>query len=596
MHLLTTYARALGLLRGDRRVAILLALANLVVIAMQFVDPILFGRVIGLLSGSDALAPSELWRAALPPLGVWALVGLGGIVAHIAVALHADRLAHRNRLAVMSRYFGHVLTLPLSFHGSAHSGRIMKIMISGTDALFGLWLSFFREQLATAVGIIVLLPLTLLLNWRLASALIALVVVFAVLTLLVIRHSEAGQKNAEQYYASLAGTAQDAISNIMVVQAFTRHAAEIRRFASIAEQVIAHQFPVLTWWAVANVLTRAASTVAVIAIVVIGTILHLDGHASVGEIVSFIGFSALIIGRLESAMNFCCRLFMATPVLDEFFALLDTQSTVVDRPHAPALVVTEGAVRFEKIAFAYPGGGPTLRDISFDARPGSVVALVGATGAGKTTAMALLHRLWDPSAGRIAIDGQDLRHVNIDSLRRAIGVVFQESLLFNRSIRDNLLIGRPDATDAEIERACRLADAHEFILRQPQGYDTLLGERGANLSGGQRQRLAIARAALKDPPILILDEATSALDAATEARVSRALKALMAGRTTLIIAHRVSTVREADEILVFDEGRIVERGRYADLLARDGRFAALIAAQLAPPPAAAPHLPKYAAD
>jgi ATP-binding cassette subfamily B protein len=272
---------------------------------------------------------------------------------------------------------------------------------------------------------------------------------------------------------------------------------------------------------------------------------------------------------------------MRAPGLQDYFELLDTCSSVPEQADAEELAVTHGEVAFEQVGFAYPGGPSILSDVSFVARPGSVTALVGATGAGKSSAMHLLQRLWDPQEGGVLIDGQDLRDVTLDSLRRSIGVVFQESLLFNRSIRENLLVGRPDATQAEIERACRLAEAHDFIIRQPQGYDTLVGERGVTLSGGQRQRLAIARALLKDAPILILDEATSALDAATEARVSRAMAALMRGRTTFVIAHRLSTVRDADEILVFDNGRIAERGTFDGLIREGGRFAELVENQLA---------------
>ena len=242
----------------------------------------------------------------------------------------------------------------------------------------------------------------------------------------------------------------------------------------------------------------------------------------------------------------------------------------------------QGRVEFERVSLSYGGGRPAVHDLSLVAEPGQTVALVGHTGAGKSTAVALLQRLRDPDAGTIRLDGVDIRDAMLDSLRANIGVVFQESMLFYRSIADNLRVGRPEASEAEPLAAARLAEAHEFILRQPQGYNTLVGERGATLSGGERQRLAIARALLKDPPILILDEATSALDAETEARVQQALKTVMRGRTTFVIAHRLSTVREADLILVFEAGRIVERGSFAELLARGGTFAHLVATQLGP--------------
>ena len=582
MRFIKTYRQALAVLRSDKRLAIMLGVANVIVAGLQFLDPVLFGRVIGLLTRSDKLPSDELWSQSAILLGIWFAVGASAIAANIATSLHSERMAHRNRLQIMNRYFSHVLSLPLSFHGDIHSGRLMKVMLGGSDALFGLWLTFFKDQLSTYVAVVALVPFTFLLNWRLAMTLVVLVVVFVVLTVAVVRKTEAGQRRVEYYHSHLAGTAQDALANVMVVQSFTRLAAESRLFGQIIDDVIRYQFPVLNWWAVVNVLTRAASTLAVIAIVLIGTILHIQGKATVGEIVSFMGFATLLIGRMESAVQFASRLFFQMPVLDDFFGVLDAKSSVPEHPQAAELSAPRGEVRFDKVSFAYPGGPNILTDVSFTARPGTSVALVGQTGAGKSTAMNLLQRLWDPVEGVVRIDGHDLRGVTLESLRRSIGVVFQESLLFNRSIRENLRIGRYDATDEELERACRQADAHEFIIRQPQGYDTVVGERGATLSGGQRQRLAIARALLKDPPILILDEATSALDAATEARVSRAMATLMKGRTTFIIAHRLSTVRDADEILVFDQGRVVERGGFDQLLAHRGRFAELVATQLSP--------------
>ncbi|MBV8573506.1 MAG: ATP-binding cassette domain-containing protein, partial [Acetobacteraceae bacterium] len=543
MRFLRTYARVFGLLGRDRRLAGLLAIANLIVSALLFLDPILFGRVIALLARSDTMPENTLWQQALHLLGIWAAVGAVGILANMAVALYSERMAHRNRLNAMSRFYSHVLSMPLSFHGDTHSGRLLKAMMAGSDAMFAIWLTFFREQFATLLSVVVLLPLTALLNWKLALTLIVLVVVFTTLTALVMQHTEAGQRQVETYNSSLAGTAQDALANVMVVQSFTRLRAETRLFGDIINRVIETQFPVLNWWALVNVSTRASSTIAVISLVVIGTILHLHGHADVGEIVSFMGFATLLIGRMESAVSFASSLFFRMPAIEDFLAVLEAKTSVPEKPGARKLVADKGEVVFEHVAFGYPGGPKILTDVSFVAKPGMSVALVGQTGAGKSTAMNLLQRLWDPIEGRILIDGQDLRDVTLESLRSAIGVVFQEAMLLNRSIRDNLLMGKPTATEEEIERACHMADAHDFITRQPQGYSTTVGERGATLSGGQRQRLAIARALLKDPPILILDEATSALDAATEARVTRALKVLMEGRTTFIIAHRLSTVR-----------------------------------------------------
>ncbi|MDR3521434.1 MAG: glucan ABC transporter ATP-binding protein/ permease [Acidocella sp.] len=574
------YRRVLGLLKPDRRVAAALVFGNFFVVGLQFAEPVLFGRVINLLTQSDSMSRNILFHKAEVLLLVWAVVGLASILANVMVAVHADRLAHRNRLAAMARYFEHVLSLPPAFHRERQSGRLLKMMLSGADGLFGIWLSFFREHLATFLATVFLLPLTIFLNWQLAIALIVLVIVFCIFTVLVIRKTETAQRQVEAYHSALAGTAQDALTNILVVQSFTRLSAEARNFSRTTDLVLAKQFPVLNWWAVLSVVTSAASTITIIAIFIVGTFLHLRGEASIGEIVAFMGFATLLIGRLTGAMGFIARLFMQMPILIDFFAVLDAKTTIHEQPGTLPIHVKAGRVKFENVSFEYIPGIPTVDDVSFEASPGSVIALVGATGAGKSSTMALLQRYWDPTRGRITIDGQDIKSVTLDSLRGAIGVVFQDSLLFNRSIRENLLVGKPDATEAELRKACSMAEALDFIAAQPNGFETMIGERGSNLSGGQRQRLAIARAILKDPPLLILDEATSALDAATESKVSQALRSLMVGRTSFVIAHRLSTIRDADEILVFDDGKIVEHGGFAQLLAVKGKFAYLVETQI----------------
>ena len=290
---------------------------------------------------------------------------------------------------------------------------------------------------------------------------------------------------------------------------------------------------------------------------------------------TFSGFAMTLIGRLEQFAGFISTMFFQTPALRDFFSVLDTPSVLKESPDTPDLPRVVGDVVFENVSFGYSDARPALHSLSFHAPPGSTIALVGPTGAGKTTALSLLYRAHDPTEGRILVDGIDIRAVSLRSLRGNIAVVFQDPGLLYRSIADNIRLGNPDATQQEIEDTARAAEAHDFIVVKPEGYATLVAERGRSLSGGERQRVAIARAMLKDAPIQILDEATSALDNATEARIQRALKTLTHGRTTFIIAHRLTTVREADLILVLKDGRLVEQGRFDELVRKGGLFAEL---------------------
>jgi ATP-binding cassette, subfamily B, beta-glucan exporter len=588
MKFLSLYGRVLALLGPEARLGWLLAGANVALAAAQFAEPVLFGRIIDTLVRVQAQNQPPRWPDLLILLTAWAAFGLFTIGCGVLIALHADRLAHRRRQEVLTIYFEHALQLPLSFHGGTHSGRLMKVMLAGTDALWALWLSFFREHLAAFVALIVLLPLSLLLNWRLALLLIGLCAVFAVLTAIIMRKTQELQSSVERHYSDLAERASDALSNVALVQGFARVEAEVSGLRDVVGQLLAAQIPVLSWWAVVTVLTRASTTITMLAIVLIGTVLQVKGLATIGEIVMFMSLATMLVARLEQAVGFANRVLMEAPRLREFMDVLDTTPLVREKADAVEPGRLHGLVEFDDVSFSYDGRRPAVEGLKLTVLPGQTVALVGATGAGKSTALALLHRAFDPQSGAIKIDGMNIRVLKLAGLRRNIGVVFQESLLFNRSIGENLRVGKPDATIDELRHAAERAQALEFIERNPDGFEARVGERGRALSGGERQRLSIARAILKDPPILILDEATSALDAGTEQKVQAALDEVMKGRTTFVIAHRFSTVRNATRIVVLDDGRIVETGTFDELIAQGGRFAVLARAQFMAPGAAEP--------
>ena len=592
MRFFSVYRRVLAQLAPEAALAILLAVANLAVAAAQFAEPLLFGRIIDRLTTAQAQKIALQMFDLAPLLAAWVGFGLFSIGGSVLVALHADRLAHRRRLGMMSAYFDHVLHLPLSFHSAVHSGRLLKIMLDGAQAMFSLWLSFFRENCASAVALFVLLPLTLFINWRLAAILMVLVVGFGLLTTFVLRRTESLQGRVERFSTDLAEHASDALGNVPVIQSFTRIESESAAMRRIIDALLAAQMPVLSWWAVAAVATRASATLSILTIFLVGTWLHLQGQATVGEIVTFINFATMLIGRLEQMVGFINVLFLDAPRINSFFGVLDTQPGVADRPNAADPGRLKGRVTFEHVTFSYDGVRNAVSNVTFNVQPGETVALVGATGSGKSTTLGLLHRVFDPAEGRVLVDGMDIRDLKLVALRRNIGVVFQEPMLFARSIEENLRIGKPEASAEELNQALERAQAKDFIGRQTEGLATRVGERGRSLSGGERQRLSIARALLKDPPIMIFDEATSALDATTERQIQAALDAATRGRTTFVIAHRLATIRNADRILVFDGGQIVESGNFDELVERNGRFAVLARAQfMAPAQPAAPTEP-----
>ncbi len=571
------YRRVFSELAPERGLAWGLFAANVVLAVAQFAEPWFFGRII------DALGRATLgnWASVLSRwVLAWISVGLFNIGGSVAVALHADRLSHRRRLAITTHYFRHVLSLPLSFHAGMHSGRVLKVMASGAEAMWSVWLYFFRNHCAPLLSLFVLLPCCMLFDTRLGLLMIALVLAFAAGMWRLMHATFTRQRAVNEEHAALSEHAADAIGNLPVVQSFVRVEEEIRTLDLIGARFLAAQMPVLSYWAAGTVATRAASTLTVTAVLGVGTFLHLRGQATVGQIVACMGLAASLVGRLESTLTFLTSLATESPKIAEFFDVLDRVPSVRDDPGASSGIVVRGDVEFEHVSFDYPNGRMALRDVSFRAGAGETIALVGSTGSGKSTTLALLYRAYDPRSGRVAIDGVDAKAYSLDCLRNNIAVVFQEPLLFARSVRENLWVGKPGATDAEMWSALERAQARDVIERLPEGLSTVLSERGRSLSGGERQRLSIARALLKAPPILILDEATAALDAITESKLSLALAEVMKRRTTFVIAHRLSTIRNADRVLVLEEGRIVESGAFDQLVSAGGRFAALARAQL----------------
>lgn len=573
------YSRALDLLGSDRRLGWALACANLALACALFAEPILFGRVIDALSRAPNATSSAIWASVWPLLLVWIGFGLFTIGCSTAVALFSDRLAHRRRHAILGSYVEHVLHLPLAQQTKTHTGRLMKIMLQGTDTLWWLWLSFFREHLAAIVSLFILVPVALYINWRLALVLIALCLVFGFLTHFILRKTQALQQQIEGHHSDLAELTSDTISNIALVQSFARIQIEMKSLQQISRRVLGAQFPVLSWWAVVTVLTRSATTISILCIIALGVWLYTQSLITIGEIVTFVAFAGIIIARLEQVVAFANKLASDAPRFREFFEVLDTAPEIKDRPDAIDPSRCIGLVEFHGVSFSYNAQHLAVDHLSFTIQPGQTIALVGASGAGKSTALSLLYRAFDPQSGFITIDGMDIRQFQLTALRRNIGVVFQEPLLFNRSIADNLRIGSPEASDQALREACTQAQALDFIEQQPDGFNTIIGERGRTLSGGERQRLSIARVLLKDAPILILDEATSALDTPTEASLLSALEAVTQTRSTLVIAHRLSTIRQADHILVMDAGKVIESGSFAALYQQGGRFTEIMQQQ-----------------
>jgi ATP-binding cassette, subfamily B, bacterial MsbA len=468
--------------------------------------------------------------------------------------------------------FAHLHTLSVSFFARRRTGELLSRLMNDVTVIQSVVTETpidSAKQLVTFVGGITFL---LTMNWRLCLLILVLLPLLVLVAKFFGRRLKSLSTSIQDQTAALSTLIEEVISGIRIVKSFVQTQREETRFAAQVEQTLALTMQragvMAVFIPVISLLTFSAAA----AVLWYGGRQVIDGSVSPGDLFAFVLFAGILIGPFSSAARVFAQIREAQGATQRVFEILDTRSEVSDSPAATSLSTVSGHIRVEHVNFAYDPRQPVLTDVSFEAKPGELVAIVGPTGAGKTTVMNLLHRFYDPTEGHISVDGQDLHQVTMDSWYRQIALVPQETILFGGTILDNIRYGDREATQEEVVAASRSAHAHDFIMSFPDQYQTIVGEKGINMSGGQRQRIAIARAIVKNPRILLLDEATSALDSESERLVQEALEQLMKGRTTFVIAHRLTTIQRADRILVLNKGRLVETGTHAELMERKGLY------------------------
>jgi ATP-binding cassette subfamily B protein/subfamily B ATP-binding cassette protein MsbA len=583
--------RLLGIaLRGERlRVAAGLALL-VGSTAAALLQPWPLKLVIdSVLGGEPAPGPlATVSRTALLGVLVAAMVGLQIVVGALAMA--GTNLVIRSALRMVFRLrcalFEHLQKLSLSFHDATKVGDSLYRVAWDTYAVQTLINNAIvpaTTATLTLVGIAIVMGLR---DWRVTVAALAIAGPLVMLIRRLDRPMTRYSLRVHERESDVSSRVQETLTAIRAVQAFAREPLERERFERQAAASLHANLHLTLLQTGSQLVVSLLMAVGTAAVIWLAGRRALEGVLTPGDVVLLAAYLVMLYKPLETLAYTAVAVQGAAAGARRVLALLDEQPDVTDAPGAmPLPGRARGGLAFEHVTFAYRGGEPALRDVSLEVRPGEVVAIVGASGAGKTTLASLAVRFYDPQAGRVTLDDDDVRTLTLRSLRENVALVLQDPIVFGASIRENIAYGRPAATAAEVERAARAANAHEFVATLPEGYDTVVGERGVTLSGGQRQRLSIARAFVKDAPVLILDEPTSALDADNERAILDALARLMEGRTTLIIAHRLSTVRHADRIVVLQDGAVAEQGTHGELLARRRVYARLHALQATGEPA-----------
>jgi subfamily B ATP-binding cassette protein MsbA len=521
-----------------------------------------------------------LWKllglfTALFVLRAWLTLIRNRVLQHAAMRLVCD---------LRIELFAHLQTLSLRYFDRTHTGETVSRISQDTGEVYTLTNGFLINLIADSVTVVVVVGFLFYVDWRLAAATCAVMPLFVFNYMYNRRRMREESRTHRQNWDKVMGFLHEKVSSARVIKSFVREQGEITTFSSGINADFFNYSRIVMRNTKLAVVADLLGSIGALVVLGYGGWLVIQGQMGVGTLVAFNAYIAFVFPPIVRFVDLATIFQRAITAMENVFGLLDTKPEVSDLPDAAPLPPIRGDVEFRDVSFDYsmettPGGPRTLRGVSFLVKAGQVAAIVGPSGSGKSTIINLLARFYDPASGEVLVDGHDIRRATSDSFRQQIGIVLQENILFSGTLEDNLKYGKPDAAREEIIAAATTANAHEFIMKLPDGYSTVVGERGAQMSGGQRQRIAIARAILKNPRILIFDEATSALDLASERLIQQAMERVMLGRTTFIIAHRLTTIQRADQILVMDQGRLAERGSHGELLELEGLYARLHALQ-----------------
>lgn len=567
----TTLRRMLGCLRAYRRRGAVVLVLLVLVAGLQLVPPLLIRTVV-----DEAIPRRRLLLLLLLCAAMVAAPLVAGLLQVLQKVL-TTRTAEQVMLDLRVQLFSHLQAQPLSYFTSARPGEALSRVLNdvqGAGAALGSTLVAVASNLLTFT---LALVTVVWLDWRLALVALVMLPVYVIPTRRVARRRKELKRRSQALMAQLTGVLAEtlSISGAQLIKVFGTEAVETDRVRARGQQLMevnVKQALTGRWFTMVLGVIEKIGPALVFAV---GGVLVMRGQLGVGTVIAFVALIGKLYGPASSLAGVHVDVVTSYAYFERVFSVLDLEPEIRDLPDAEQLVGCRGAITFRHVSFAYPGSAATLADIDLDVQPGQTLALVGASGAGKSTLAALVPRLHDPTSGQVLVDGRDVRTITLASLRSQIAVVQQETYLFHGTIEDNLRYGRPTADLELIQEAARAAQIHDVVMALPEGYKTVVGDRGHRLSGGERQRVAIARALLRDPRILILDEATSNLDSQAEAKVQEAFERLRAGRTSIVIAHRLSTIREADQIAVVDRGRVVELGTHAELVAASGAYAEL---------------------